>query len=142
MIKSCGLGKTHFTYQVASPQTNYLVWDREQKVNEEVKALLEEALMLAYQTLEEQEKLLLQMAAYLADNRSMNQEIAREMLKTYAVGNPIDEIIENGDHLYYREALMSRKNKLESRIDIPGKIKQLSSITLNISNNERNTQSH
>jgi cell division protease FtsH len=142
MIKSCGLGKTHFTYQVASPQTNYLVWDREMKVNEEIKTLLEEALTLAHQTLEEQEKLLLQMAAHLADNRSMNQEIAREMLKTYAVGNPIEEIIENGDHLFYRKALMNRKNKLEGREQIPGKIKHLSSITLNISNNERNTQSH
>jgi hypothetical protein len=109
--------------------------DRNQQVNDEVRTLLNEALSLAEKTLKEQECLLLQMADYLSDNRSMPENIAREMLANYISGNKFDGIIDNGDLLYYRDALKNRIKTLDGQTSIPEKIRQLSSITLNISNN-------
>lgn len=135
MLKSCGMGDTHYYYQVASPLTNHTVLDRNQQVNDEVRTLLNEALILAEQTLKEQERLLLQMADYLSDNRSMPENISREMLANYASGNKLVSIIDNGDLLYYRDALKNRLKNLEGQVSMPETIRQLSSITLNISNN-------
>jgi len=134
MLKSCGMGDTHYYYQVASPLTNHTVLDRNQQVNDELRMLLNEALILAEQTLKEQERLLLQIADYLSDNRSMPENIARHMLASYASGNKSAGVIDNGDLLYYREALKNRLKALDGQPSIPENIRQLSSITLNIGN--------
>jgi cell division protease FtsH len=134
MLKSCGMGNTHYFYQVASPLTNYTVLDRNQQVNDEVRTLLNEALILAENTLKEQERLLLQMADYLSDNCSMPENIAREMLANYASGNKPAGIIDNGDLLYYREALKNQLKTLDGQVSMPENIRQLSSITLNMGN--------
>jgi hypothetical protein len=135
MVKSCGMGDTHYFYQVASPLTNDAVFDSNQQINDEVRTLLNDALLLAAQTLKEQERLLLQMAGYLSDNTSLPENIAREMLAKHVSGNKFAGIIDNGDLLYYRDALMNRIKMLDGQVSVPEKMKQLSSITLNISNN-------
>ena len=135
MLKSCGMGKTHYYYQVATPITNYTVLDRNQQVNDEVRELLNEALILAEKTLKEQESLLLHMSGYLSDNRSMPENVARRMLANYSSGNKSACIIDNGDLLFYRDALQNRIRTLDGLVSVPDCVKNLSSITLNISNN-------
>ncbi len=132
MLKSCGMGDTHYFYQASSPMTNYTVLDRNQQVNDEVRTLLDDALVLAEQTLEEQELLLMHMAGYLSDNRSMSGNVARDMLATYASGHKFEGIIDNGDHLFYRDALKTRIKTVDGQGSVPETIRRLSSITLNM----------
>ena len=117
------------------PLTNDAVFDNNQQINDEVRTLLNDALILAAQTLKEQERLLLKMSGYLSDNTFLPENIAREMLAKHVSGNKFAGIIDNGDLLYYRDALMNRIKMLDGQVSVPEKMKQLSSITLNISNN-------
>jgi len=133
MLKSCGMGETHYNYQLEIISPNYAVVDQGLHVNKEVKVLLDEALKLAEKTIREQEVLLLKMAGYLADNRSMTSVTAREMLDKYVSGCCFPGIIENGELLYYRDALMGRLKEVSGQVFVPESLIQSSSITLNIS---------
>ena len=135
MVRCCGMGETHYSYQVEILTPNYAVIDQGLHVNKEVKVMLDEALKLAEHTIWEQEILLLHMSGYLADNRSMSVDIAREMLAKYVSGNQFAGIVDNCDLLYYRDALMNRIKMVNEQVFVPENLIQSSSITLNSSNN-------
>jgi hypothetical protein len=135
MLKSCGMGETPYYYQVASPYTNYTVEDKGLIVNDEIKELLDTALKLAEQTLKEQERLLIEMSEYLADNRSMSKDLAREMLDKFISGNGFEGIIDNGDLLFYRDALMNRAKMIKGQVSVPSNSFSSYSICLNINKN-------
>ena len=135
MLKCCGMGETHYNYLIEVLNPNYAVIDERLHVNKEVRLLMDDALKLAEQTIGEQEVLLLKMAGYLADNRLMSAETAREMLDKYVSGNRFSGFIENGDLLFYRDALMMRLKQVSGEVYVPESIVQSSSIMLNNSNN-------
>ena len=108
MLKQCGMGQLPASYNVKDPQTLFQLHDVNNKVNEEAETWLKSALDLAEKTLREQEVLLLKMADYLSDNRSMTKVQTKEMLYKFAANFSMDELIENGDCLFYRNHLKKR----------------------------------
>ena len=48
------------------------------------------------------------MSDYLSDNRCMNKEMIKEMIGEYAKSFSENELIENGDLLFYRNHLKER----------------------------------
>ena len=108
MLKQCGMGQLPASYNVKDPQTLFQLHDVTNKVNEEVEIWLKSALDLAEKTLREQEVLLLKMSDYLSDNRSMTKDQTREMLHKFATNFSMNELIENGDCLFYRNHLKKR----------------------------------
>ena len=74
-------------------------------MNKEAKELLIKAELLAEQTLEKQKKLLIKMADYLSDKRTLAKTHVKEFIKQYAADFDISEIIEDAEHLFYRRHL-------------------------------------
>jgi len=132
IVKSSGLGNTHYFIQTPSPETNYAVYDMDGSVNDEAKKLLDESKSLAEETLQKQISLLLHLADYLADHQSMKPEVAREMLQTYSVSFDPKTIIENGDLLFYRASLKDSVKRIEASIGAKKRVPQrYSIITMN-----------
>ena len=80
-------------------------------VNKEAKELLVKAEQLAEQVLKQQEKLLIKMADYLSDKRTLTKEQVKDFIGKYAVDFEISEIIENAEHLFYRKHLKELAEK-------------------------------
>jgi len=105
MLKSCGMGSLAASFQVKYFTTNNFIHDESNIMNEEAKTLIQNAFYLAEKTLKEQQALLLKMSDYLSDNRCMNKEMIKEMISKYAESFSENELIENGDLLFYRNHL-------------------------------------
>lgn len=114
MLKDSGMGKLPASYQVEDNITNNNLFDMDNKVNEHVKSLIEQAEKLAFQTLKKQELLLIQMADFLSDNRMLRKDRIKDYLIEYARDYNIEDIIENGDHLFYRSHLKQKVSTLKS----------------------------
>ncbi len=108
MLKSSGMGKLSASYQVEDVMTNNNLFDTDNKINQHVKFLIKQAEKLALQTLKEQELLLVKMANFLSDNRVLRKDKIKDFLIKYAKDYNINNIIENGDHLFYRDHLKDR----------------------------------
>jgi hypothetical protein len=108
MLKSCGMGSLIASFQVKNSTTNNFIHDESNIMNEEAKTLIQNAFYLAEKTLKEQQTLLLKMSDYLSDNRCMNKEMIKEMISKYAESFSENELIENGDLLFYRNHLKER----------------------------------
>lgn len=80
-------------------------------VNREAKELLVKAEQLAEQMLKKQEKLLIKMADYLSDKRTLTKEQVKEFIRKYAVDFNINEVIEDAEHLFYRKHLKGLAEK-------------------------------
>lgn len=80
-------------------------------VNKEAKELLIKAEQLAEKTLRKQEKLLIKIADYLSDKRTLTKEQIKEFIEKYAVDFDISEIIEDAEHLFYRKHLKELAKK-------------------------------
>lgn len=74
-------------------------------VNKEAKELIIKAEKLAEKTLIRQEKLLIKMADYLSDKRTLIKEQVKDFIDKYAVNFEISEIIEDAELLFYRKHL-------------------------------------
>lgn len=70
-------------------------------VNKEAKELIIKAEKLAEKTLIRQEKLLIKMADYLSDKRTLIKEQVKDFIDKYAVNFEISEIIEDAELLFY-----------------------------------------
>lgn len=112
MLKECGMGKFPANFQTADFMVNLTIHDTDNSVNKDAMQLLEEGLKLAEKTIKEQNTLFLKMADLLSDNRFMSKEIARQMLEEYAVSFSVNELIENGDFLFYRNHLKQKVNEI------------------------------
>lgn len=87
--------------------------DNRDEINKEAKELLVQAEQLAEQTLLKQKKLLIKMADYLSDRRTLNRKQLKEYIHRYATDFSIDEVIEDADHLFYRRHLKELAKKYE-----------------------------
>lgn len=91
--------------------TPVVVFDNKDTVNVEAKELLLRAEQLAEQTLKRQEKLLIKMADYLSDKRSLTKENIKGLVEKYAVDFNMNEVIEDAEHLFYRKHLKNLAEK-------------------------------
>ena len=108
MLKGCGMGRIAASFQVKNSLTNNFIHDENNIMNEEAKKLIQNAFSIAEKILKEQQVLLLKMSDYLCDNRSMNKEMIKEMIGNYVASFSQNELIENGDLLFYRNHLKER----------------------------------
>jgi Peptidase family M41/C-terminal, D2-small domain, of ClpB protein len=115
LLKSRGMGSTPAFFQAKSAQTRYALHDPDNEINTQAKELLIEGMRLAETTLNKQEVLLLRMADYLSDNRSMDTGQIRKMIDQYARGFDMHGIIENNGLLFYRNHLKKKVSKLDMK---------------------------
>ena len=126
MLKQSGFGDVPAAYHTKHHNTRFYLHDINNTINNQAESLLKSAMKLAEDTLNKQKTLLLKMADYLSDNRSMSKDQIKEMVQLYARDFSIDEIIENGDHLFYRNHLKSAVAKVEHyELVGPGKVFEL-----------------
>ncbi len=87
VIYSCGMGSIRAAFgneNMNNAPSVSVILDHAETVNKDAKDLLLCAELLAAETLEKQKILLLQMADYLSDQRSMDKKMIREFLQKYA----------------------------------------------------------
>lgn len=119
MIKSYGMGTRIGSYDVKHVSTKYNLHDECNAIDEEAEQWLKSAMKLAEDTLKAQRKLLLTMADYLSDNRSLSQKQIKEMLINNAHDFDCNSIIKNGDSLFYRNHLKKKVLSLISDSELP-----------------------
>lgn len=107
VIYACGMGDTlaAFGNQFLDSAVPFIFDHKDDGINSEAKELLVKAEELAEKTLEKQKNLLIQMADYLSDNRTINKDKIEEFIRKYAVDFDLSEIVQNADHLFYRSHL-------------------------------------
>ncbi len=104
----CGMGEVKATFgnEHMNNATPAVIFDsNSQSVNRDSKELLVKAEKLAAEVLEKQKRLLIMMADYLSDKRTMNKEQIKSYIARYATSFDLGEIIEDADHLFYRNHL-------------------------------------
>ncbi len=104
VLYACGMGDTRAVYGNESKiETPSVIFDDHRNgINREAEQMLVKAEKLANEVLSRQRTLLLHMANYLSDHRSISKEMIRELAGKYAIGFDMNEIVENADHLFYR----------------------------------------
>ncbi len=107
VVYSCGMGETLAAFGNENKEfTPAVIFDNNSKtVNIEAKELLAKAEELAERTLEKQKSLLIRVADYLSDNRSLNKAKTREFIEKYAIDFNMGQIVENAENLFYRKHL-------------------------------------
>ena len=109
----CGMGETKATFGNENMNgTPSVIFDNSSEtVNKEAKELLTKAEQLAEQILKKQEKLLIKMADYLSDKRTLTKEQIKEYIGLYATEFDLSEIIEDAEYLFYRRHLKELAEK-------------------------------
>ncbi|PXV66935.1 ClpA/ClpB-like protein [Dysgonomonas alginatilytica] len=109
----CGMGdvKAAFGNENMNGTPSVIFDNSSETVNKDAKELLLKAEQLAYSTLQKQEKLLIKMADYLSDKRTLTKEQVKEFIGQYAVDFSLDEIIEDAEHIFYRRHLKGLAEK-------------------------------
>ena len=107
VLYSCGMGisKASFGNENLNEAPKVIFDNNSETVNKEAKELLVRAETLAEQALRKQKRLLIKMADYLSDKRSLNKEQVKEFIQQYAVDFDLSDIIEDAEHLFYRNHL-------------------------------------
>jgi len=118
MLKESGMGNLPASYQVADSTTNNKLFDFENQINQKVKELIKQGEQLTLKTLRKHQQLLILIADYLSDHTVLHKEHILSYLVKYAKDFDTNNIIENGDHLFYRKRLKQKVNesKLEENI--------------------------
>lgn len=113
VLYACGMGEIKATFGNENiNSTPSVIFDNSSEtVNKEAKDLLIQAEKLAEQTLLKQNKLLIKMANHLSDKRTIGKEQVKEFITKYAVDFNINEIIEDAEHLFYRQHLKKLAEK-------------------------------
>ncbi len=136
MLKSCGMGSFAASVQVKESMTNNFIHDESNIMNEEAKVFIQNALSLAEKTLKGQELLLLKMSDYLSDNRCMTKEMIVEMVGRYSKSFSKNDLIENGDLLFYRNHLKERMAAISNKNNVFDNALNTFEISLNKVKNE------
>jgi cell division protease FtsH len=112
-IYICGMGNTRaFFGNENMNNTPSVIFDNSSEtVNVEAKELLLKAEELAEKTLKKQEKLLIKMADYLSDKRTLNKEQVKDFIRQYAIDFNLSEVIEDAECLFYRKHLKELAEK-------------------------------
>ncbi|MBY5951604.1 hypothetical protein KUV23_11500 [Algoriphagus marincola] len=129
MLKQSGMGKLPAAYHNKDLHSRNYIYDENDNLGKEAEAWISKALNLAENTLKEQEVLLLKMADYLSDNRTMNKEQLSQLLEKYAYNFEFETLIENGDLLFYRNQL---KEKVEALSEKTGNILSMDSFEISL----------
>lgn len=124
MLKKEGLGKSKLSYQPKSIQTN-LFFHTSKKVEKEADIIINQAYILAIETLEKERKLLIELSNYLSDHTYIKQK-ELEILIDEFVSEKV-QYVKNGNNLFYRNHL---KN-LHLSICEPSEIHQVETVCLN-----------
>lgn len=113
VLYNCGMGNTRAFYGNENmTNTPSVIFDNSSEtVNKEAKELLAKAELLAEETLKKQKRLLIKMADYLSDKRTLTKDQIKEFIIQYAVDFDLSEIIENAEHLFYRNHLKELTKK-------------------------------
>lgn len=84
--------------------------DNKESLNSRVLHFLQEASVLAEQTLQKQMKFLLVLSDYLSDNRFVNEEQIKNMLSEYGTDYDLAKLVnkDNSDSLFYRNHLKAK----------------------------------
>ncbi|MDU1906559.1 MAG: hypothetical protein E6772_17465 [Dysgonomonas sp.] len=114
-VYSCGMGSTRVAFgNENTNSTPPFIFDKnEESVNNEAKEWLMKAENLAEDTLLKQKRLLIKMADYLSDKRTMDKEMIKEFVGQYSTDFDMSEIVEDADHLYYRRHLKDLASDIE-----------------------------
>ena len=114
VLYACGFGENAAAYgNVNIDETPTIIFDAEvSPLNGEAKEMLIAAQRLAAQTLKEQRVLLLQMANYLSDKRTLDTAAIRNYVEKYAVNFDVKSLIEDADNVFYRDHLKREVEKL------------------------------
>lgn len=115
MLKCCALGGIPGAYHVEASETRNYLYDPSYGLNQQAEEYLAQAMELAEKTLTEQESLLMHMSDYLSDHRQMKKEVFRKLLKEHAINFDIYSLVENGDHLFYRDHLKKKMTELKRK---------------------------
>ncbi|MDR2913955.1 MAG: hypothetical protein LBV74_03830, partial [Tannerella sp.] len=107
VLYSYGMGscKASFGNENLNEAPKVIFDNNSETVNKEAKELMVRAESLAEQTLKKQKRLLIKMADYLSDRRSLNKEQVKEFIKQYAVDFDLSDIIEDAEQIFYRKHL-------------------------------------
>ncbi len=106
VVYSCGMGHVRAAFGNENMATTpSVIFDHAESVNKDAKELLVQAEHIATGALERQKSVLLHLADYLSDHSSANKQTIRAFLENYAVDFNLNELIENAEHLFYREHL-------------------------------------
>jgi len=110
MFKSSGMGNLPISYSIPIKENNNAYHNFED-VENEIKRTIEDAKQLAELTLKKEIGLLLKLSDYLSDNRMLLKNDIRSIIEN-KTSEKID-IIENGEHLFYRKHLKQQIQKNE-----------------------------
>lgn len=107
VLYTCGMGDTPalFGNEHLDDTPTVLFDDDRGGLNKQVKEFLLAAEDLAHKTLEKQKVLLLHLADYLSDKRSVSKDQMMDFLLKYAVDFKKEDIVTNPEHLFYRDHL-------------------------------------
>ena len=113
VLYACGMGevKANFGNENAVSTPSVIFDNSSETVNRDAKVLLVKAEQLAEQTLKRQEKLLIKMADYLSDKRTLTKEQVKDFVRMYAIDFDMNEVIEDAEHLFYRKHLKGLAEK-------------------------------
>jgi len=107
-VKKSGLGSIRGSIQIKSTLTNSQL---HLDVDAEIKELLEAGEKLAEQTLREEWRLLIEMAEYLSNHRSMDKNQVEKMISRYAKTKSLTSITNDSFPLGYRKVLQTLANQ-------------------------------
>ena len=110
MFKSSGMGSLPISYGIPTQENND-VYHNFEHVENEIKRTIEDAKQLAEFTLKKEKVLLLELSDYLSDNRMLLKNDISSIIEN-KTSEKID-IIENGEHLFYREHLKQQVRRNE-----------------------------
>lgn len=113
VIYACGMGNTRAAFGNENMNnTPTVIFDHSSEtVNRDAKELLIKAELLAEEVLIKQKRLLIKMADYLSDKRTLTKEQVKDFIGQYAVDFNLEEIVEDADHLFYRKHLKELAEK-------------------------------
>lgn len=113
VIYACGMGDTRAAFGNENMNnTPTVIFDHSSEtVNRDAKELLIKAELLAEEVLIKQKRLLIKMADYLSDKRTLTKEQVKDFIGQYAVDFNLEEIVEDADHLFYRKHLKELAEK-------------------------------
>ncbi len=101
MLKRNGMGSLPIQYAISEMQEN--AFHKVLDIEDTIYSTIEQGLELAKNTLEEEKAFLVALSDYLSDNRMIKKEKIRELYQRTTSQQV--ELIEKGDHLFYRECL-------------------------------------
>jgi len=116
MLKYSGMGKVVAHFNVKDINSNTSIFDLDNKINTEAQEWLKKGIELAEKTLKENYTLLLNMSDWLSDHPIMKKEQMKEFIVKYACNIKEQDLIEDGEHLFYRshlKRLVSKSNNIK-----------------------------